>query len=369
MISRLLTLAVAIASLFGPALVASPIAGFVQTNLVSDIPALAVTTDANLKNPWGIAMSPTSPFWISDNGTGLSTLYNTAGTKIGLEVTIPGAGTPTGQVFNGAAGTFNGDAFIFATEDGKLVGWRGALGTNAEVLADFSGSGSEFKGLAIGTNNGVETLYATDFANGTIRTLTDGGGAAPTGNFTDPNLPSGFAPFNIQNIGGVLYVTYAKVGNGGDDEAGPGNGFVSTFDLDGNFIQRVISQGSLNSPWGLAIAPAGFGNLGGKLLVGNFGDGKINAFDLNGTLVGTLADLGSNPLVNQGLWGLAFGNGKNGGSLTSLYLTAGLNDEADGLFARVDAVPEPATLPLVAAGLALCALAWLPQRNRRPSSN
>lgn len=335
---------------------ASPIAGFVQTNLVSDIPALALTTDASLKNPWGIAMSPTSPFWISDNGTGLATLYNSAGTKLGLEVTIPGNGTPTGQVFNGTAGTFNGDAFIFATEDGKIAGWRGALGTTAEVLADFSGAGSEFKGLAVGTNNGVVTLYATDFANGTIRTVTDGGGPAPTGTFTDPNLPSGFAPFSIQNIGGVLYVTYAKVGAGGDDEAGPGNGFVSTFDLNGNFLQRLVSQGPLNSPWGLAIAPAGFGGLGGKLLVGNFGDGKINAFDLNGTLAGTLADLSSNPIVNHGLWGLAFGNGGNGGNVTSLYLTAGLNDESDGLFARVDAVPEPATLSLVSAGMALCAL-------------
>ncbi|QOY85186.1 TIGR03118 family protein [Paludibaculum fermentans] len=364
MSTRLLMIALVTGSLTGPAMLASPIAGFHQTNLVSNIPGMAVTTDANLKNPWGIAMSPASPFWISDNGTGLSTLYNTAGTKLGLEVTIPGNGTPTGQVFNGTPGAFNGDAFIFATEDGKIAGWRGGLGTNAEVLQDFSGQGAEFKGLAIGTNGGVVTLYAADFANGKIDVLTDGGGVPPSGNFTDPGLPSGFAPFNIQNLGGALYVTYAKVGVGGDDEAGPGNGFVSKFDLNGNFIQRVITQGALNSPWGLAIAPAGFGSLGGKLLVGNFGDGKINAFDLNGTLVGTLADLGGNPLVNSGLWGLAFGNGKQGGNANSLYLTAGLNDEADGLFAQVDSVPEPATYSLIGAGLALSALARRIRRTR-----
>ncbi|MGJ5813171.1 TIGR03118 family protein [Paludibaculum fermentans] len=364
MTTRLLMITFAAGSFAGPALLASPIAGFTQTNLVSNIPALAVITDANLKNPWGIAMSPTSPFWISDNGTGLSTLYNGGATKIGLEVTIPGNGTPTGLVFNGTAGAFNGDAFIFATEDGRIAGWRGGLGTNAETLVDATGSGAEFKGLAIGTNGGVVTLYAADFANGTIAAFTNGGGPSPSGSFSDPNLPAGFAPFNIQNIGGALYVTYAKVGVGGDDEAGPGNGFVSKFDLDGNFLQRVITQGALNSPWGLAIAPAGFGGLGGKLLVGNFGDGRINAFDLNGTLVGTLADLGSNPLVNNGLWGLTFGNGKQGGSANSLYLTAGLNDEADGLFARVDAVPEPATCTLIAAGLRLCTLVRRSRRDR-----
>ncbi|MGC4049672.1 MAG: TIGR03118 family protein [Paludibaculum sp.] len=369
MISRLLIIAVLTGSFSGSAMLASPLAGFQQTNLVSNIPGLAVTTDASLKNPWGIALSSTSPFWVSDNGTGLATLYNSAGTKLGLQVTIPGDGTPTGQVFNATAGTFNGDIFLFATEDGKIVGWRGALGTNGEVLADFSGAGSEFKGLTIGTNSGVVTIYAADFANGKIVTMTDAGGQGPTGNFTDPNLPSGFAPFNVENIGGVLYVTYAKVGAGGDDEAGAGNGFVSTFDLDGNFLGRLISQGPLNSPWGLAIAPAGFGGLGGKLLVGNFGDGTINAFNLDGTLAGTLADLSSNPIVNHGLWGLTFGNGQNGGSQTSLYLTAGLNDEADGLFARVDAVPEPATRSLVSAGLALCALSWIPRRRKRKSAS
>lgn len=356
---------IALACLAVTPLPAAPLASFAQTNLVSSISGLAVTTDPSLINPWGIATSATSPFWISDNGTGLSTLYNTAGTKIGLTVTIPavggGSASPTGQVFNGNSAAFHGDAFLFATEQGSIAGWRGALGTTAETLFDNSGAGANYKGLAIGTNSGTTTLYAANFASGAIDAFTDGG-PAPSGSFTDPGLPSGYAPFNIQNLGGTLYVTYAKVGLGGDDEAGPGNGFVDTFDLDGNFLARVVSAGALNSPWGLAIAPAGFGNLGGMLLVGNFGDGAINVFTLAGTLVGTLADTGGTPLTNSGLWGLKFGNGGSGGLPTSLYLTAGLNDETDGLFARIDAVPEPSTLSFLGAGLA--ALAAL-RRQRR----
>lgn len=358
MIRRLQFTTLAVLCLAGRNLLASPIASFAQTNLVSSMPGVALTTDASLINPWGISSSATSPFWISDNGTGLSTLYNTAGVKQALAVSIPapggGSAAPTGQVFNAGA-DFNGDRFLFATEQGTIAGWRGALGTTAETLVDNSGLGANYKGLAIGTNSGVVTLYAADFANGNIATFT-GGGAVPTGSFTDPSLPAGFAPFNIQNLGGTLYVTYAKVGVGGDDEAGAGNGFVDAFDLNGNFLQRIATQGVLNSPWGLAIAPAGFGNLGGLLLVGNFGDGTINAFDLSGVLVGTLADTNGNPLLNEGLWGLQFGNGGNGGLPTSLYLTAGPNDETEGLFARIDAVPEPATVALLGAGLALFAL-------------
>jgi uncharacterized protein (TIGR03118 family) len=178
------------------------------------------------------------------------------------------------------------------------------------------------------------------------------------GSFTDPNLPAGFAPFNIQSIGGLLYVTYAKQGAGGGSAPGPGNGFVDVFDANGVLQKRLISAGALNSPWGLALAPAGFGSLGGDLLVGNFGDGLINVFDdATGALIGTLADLGGTPLLNDGLWSLTFGNGGNGGDPDSLYVTAGLNDEADGLLARIDAtarvaVPEPATAALFAIGLA-----------------
>ena len=337
------------------AMFAGPILTFAQTNLVSDIPGMAARTDPNLKNPWGIATSATSPFWISDNGTGVSTLYNTAGVPQALVVTIPklggGVSAPTGQVFNGTSSVFNGDLFIFATEDGTIAGWRGALGTTAEILSNSAAGGAVFKGLAIGTTANGTYLYAADFANGKIAVLPGGAAPALSGTFTDPTLPSGFAPFNIQNLNGQLYVTYAKKAPGSnDDQAGPGNGYVSVFDLNGNFQKRLISNGPLNSPWGLAIAPATFGTLGGDLLVGNFGDGTINAFDPTGAFLGTLSDATGNPLVNDGLWGLKFGNGGNGGRTWSLYITAGLNGEENGLFAQVDAVPEPGTWGLLAGG-------------------
>jgi uncharacterized protein (TIGR03118 family) len=337
-----------------------PIGEYAQTNLVSDIPGLAAQTDPNLVNPWGIAASATSPFWISDNGSGLTTLYNSAGTPQSLVVTIPGPGTgassPTGQVFNGS-GQFNGDNFIFATEDGTIAGWRGALGTKAETLFNNSSSGAVYKGLALGTTGQGTYLYAANFHNNSIDVFPSSGAPTLAGKFADPNLPAGYAPFNVQNIGGQLYVTYAKQNaTGHDDVAGAGNGFVSIFDLNGNFVKRLASNGSLNSPWGLALAPSGFGAVGGDLLVGNFGDGQINAFGLDGTFVGTLAGLNGLPLVNEGLWALTFGNGGNGGSANSLYVTAGLNGETDGLFARVDAVPEPGTFCLLAVSFSVLAI-------------
>jgi len=350
----------ALVSVSFPAMVwAGPINGYGQTNLVSNIPGLAANTDANLKNPWGISMSSSSPFWVSDNGAGKATLYNSTGTPQGLVVTIPGVGgnpsTPTGQVFNSTA-SFNGDVFIFATEDGTLTGWRGALGTNAEVLS--LGNGGVFKGLANGASAGFQYLYAADFHNNQIVVFPGTGAPALAGNFTDPGIPAGFAPFNIQNIGGLLYVTYAmQDATKHDDVPGAGNGFVSIFGTDGSFVKRLVTQGPLNSPWGVALAPASFGPAGGDLLVGNFGDGLINAFDpTTGVLIGTLADLGGVNLHNDGLWALTFGNGGNGGSPGSLYLTAGLNNEADGLFARIDAVPEPSTRMLIAGGLILLAM-------------
>jgi uncharacterized protein (TIGR03118 family) len=345
---------------------AGPIGGYAQTNLVSNIPGLAAFTDPNLQNPWGIAMSAASPFWISDNASGKATIYNTAGAPQGLVVTIAGVGgnpgTPTGIVFSGTS-NFNSDVFIFATEDGTLNGWRGALGTSAEVLS--LSSGGVYKGLASGLSGGNQYLYAADFHGGQIVVFPGTGAPALAGNFTDPNLPAGFAPFNIQNLGGLLYVTYAlQDAAKHDDVAGAGNGFVDVFNTDGSFVKRLITQGSLNSPWGLAIAPGSFGAVGGHLLVGNFGDGHINSYDLTtGVLQGTLADLGGTNLFNDGLWGLTFGNGGNGGLPGSLYLTAGLNGERDGLFARIDAVPEPSTIALIGGGLILFALL---QRKPRP---
>ena len=199
---------------------AANIDGFTQTNLVSNIPGLAAQTDPKLINPWGIAKSGTSPFWIADNGSGKSTLYNGAGTLQALVVTIPGIaanpGTPTGQIFNSTS-NFNGDLFIFSTEDGTIAGWRGALGTTAEVLLS-STAGAVFKGLAIGTTAQGTYLYAADFHNNTITVVPGTGAPALTGNFADPNLPAGFAPFNVQNLNGLLYVTYAKQDATGHDD-------------------------------------------------------------------------------------------------------------------------------------------------------
>jgi uncharacterized protein (TIGR03118 family) len=292
---------------------------------------------------------------VADNATGVSTLYNTSGTPQSLVVTIPkpGGGTsaPTGTVYANISGSFNADLFLFATENGTILGWRSALGTTAETLLDNSFSGAIYKGMAIGTVSGNSYVYAADFHNAAITVLPGTGAPALSGNFVDPGLPAGYAPFNIQRLGTKLYVTYAQQDATGTDEvAGAGFGFVDTFDFNGLFQSRFASQGALNAPWGLAVAPAGFGNLAGDVLVGNFGDGLINAYDPNGSFVGTLADTVGNPLVNDGLWGLTFGNGGNGGNLTSLYLTAGLNDEADGLFARIDA-PEPCMAILVAVVL------------------
>jgi uncharacterized protein (TIGR03118 family) len=286
---------------------------------------------------------------------GKSTLYNSAGTKLGLVVSMPaGSENVTGQVFNGT-GNFGGDSFIFATENGTITGWAG--GSTASVL--FSQKGAEYKGLAISPDK--STLYATNFATGKIDIFNSAG---LTGSFSDSSVPAGYAPFNIQNLGGKLYLTYALRGPTGDDVAGAGHGFVSVFDPTSHTFTRLASQGVLNSPWGLALAPADFGGLSNDLLVGNFGDGKIDAFNpLTGSLIGTLAGINGTPLVDDGLWGLTFGNGGNGGLVDSLYLTAGPNDESGGLFARIDATPEPASVLLAVAGLAaLCLRRRLPLR-------
>src|SRR5512140_1465449 len=237
-------------------------AGYNQTNLVSDVPGLARYTDPDLVNPWGIAFSGTSPIWISDNHTGLATIYNGAGVKQGLVVTIPppSGGTPpaspTGQVFNGGSG-FSGDRFVFSTEDGTIAGWQGALGTNAALRVDNSGSGAVYKGLALGTYGGNSYLYAANFNAGTIDVFDSSYNAATLGgSFLDPSLPAGYAPFNVQNFGGDLYVTYAVQDPAHhDDVPGAGHGFVDVFDTNGNLTRRLASNGALNSPCGLAIAP------------------------------------------------------------------------------------------------------------------
>ncbi len=353
-------------------------AAYVQTNLVSDIPALAAYTDPNLKNPWGIASSATSPFWVSNNGTGTSTLYNGLGQPFPiaspLVVTIPpsSGGTPTGQVFNGSSdfelNSGQPARFIFATESGTIAGWNpAAAATSAITKVDNSPSGAVYTGLAIGNNGSGNFLYAANFASGAIDVFDHSfGPASLAGSFTDPNLPAGYAPFNVENINGTLYVTYAVRDQNGV-VAGAGNGIVDAFDMNGNLLRRVATGGALNSPWGLALAPLGFGEFGGALLVGNFGDGLIDAFDPStGTLLGTLLDAAHNAIENDGLFGLRFGNGGSGGSLDTLYFTAGLNDGQNGLFGSISAVPEPTSLALVLVGV-LAAVAGGKLREGRPA--
>jgi len=337
---------------------------FSQLNLVTDDQTAnsAQITDPALVNAWGLSYSPTGPFWVSDNGTHVSTIYNVnpatnITTKAGLTVTIPGAGNVTGQVFNSnSANAFNQDLFLFVSEDGTISGWRSNLGTSAETLATGS-SANIYKGVAEAAVSGNNYLYAANFKSGAIDvfkgTSTGLGTSDLAGSFSDPNLPSGYAPFNIQNLNDKLYVTYAEQDpNSPDEVAGAGKGLVSIFDTQGNFIERLASQGTLNAPWGLVIAPSSFGEFAGDLLVGNFGDGTINAFNLtNNHFDGQLKGSNGQPLSIDGLWALTLGNGGNAGSSQSIYFSAGPNEEAHGLFGTIAVVPIPSALWLFSSAL------------------
>jgi len=322
--------------------------GYIQTNLASN------ASDPALINPWGLIATGTSPFWIGSNGSGVSELYNGAGVKQALVVTIPGDGSVTGVAAAGLAGSFNGDNFLFASEDGTFSGWRGALGTQAERL-QLADPNNVYKGLTDATIGGTLYAYLANFHTGVIDVVKGNSGAPDLpGRFNDPNLPSGFAPFNVMNLGGEIYVTYAKQDAAGqDDVAGAGNGIVDVFDVNGNFLRRIQGTGGvLDSPWGLALAPATFGDFGGALLVGNFGDGRIHAFNpTSGLLLGTLGDPSGNPLIIDGLWALRFGNGSGSGSVNTLYFTAGPDGESGGLFGQLVSAPEPGTWMLAGLGL------------------
>jgi uncharacterized protein (TIGR03118 family) len=336
---------------------------YLQHNYISDGFVPADHIDTNLVNAWGLVSGPTTPWWIADNGTGKTTLFNVGGNAIVTEFTVPGAGgaqgNPTGVVFNGGSGFVvnNGVGapaparFIFASEDGTLSAFKGAPIVTVVPNAQAPAHDAIYKGLAIDSATAGQRLYATDFHNGKVD-IFDSSFHAVTipGAFTDPNLPAGFAPFGIQNINGTIYVTYAlQDEDKEDDVAGEGNGYVDAYDTFGNLIRRVASAGELNSPWGLALAPDGFGRFSGDLLVGNFGDGRIHAFDPNQLTsdgefeaVGQLHSAQGKPIVIDGLWALQFGhNSTANGSSTTLFFTAGPDDESHGLFGSLVNVPPP----------------------------
>jgi uncharacterized protein (TIGR03118 family) len=311
-----------------------------KRNLVSDIDGVARITDPNLVNPWGLAFGPATPAWVADNGTDVSTLYS-GGVRKSIPVTLPlvvgvPGGAPTGVVFNATPGfKVNGAAahFIFDSEAGTITAWN--AGTQA--VTEATTPGAIYKGLAIASKGSTTMLYAANFHAGTIDVFNDS--FAPVtvpGGFADPNLPAGFAPFNIQEIAGRLVVAYAQQDADAEDEvAGAGLGYVDVFDTSGHLLRRLVSQGALNAPWGLAIAPRHFGPFSGDLLVGNFGDGAINAYDpRTGAFRGTLENKDGNPIKVDGLWALRFGNGVIGTPQTLLF-TAGIGDEAHGLFGEI----------------------------------
>lgn len=356
-----------------PALLrATSMDSFSQQNLTSDLPGVASTLDTHLVNPWGISFPPNGPFWISDNGAGVATVYNGTGHPFPaaspLVVTIPpppgmsGPSAPTGQLFNPTSdfqvSPNNPARFIFVTEDGTISGWNPSVNAASAVLEVNNSASAVYKGVALGNNGSGNFIYAANFHDGTVDVFDKNFSPAHlSGSFTDPNLPSGYAPFDIQNIGGKLYVTYAlQDAAKHDDMAGPGNGYVDVFDLNGNLVKRLVSKGPLNSPWGETVAPNGFGPFAGDLLVGNFGNGEINAFDpISGQFLGTVDNANGNPISIDGLWALTFGGGRTGGDPNRLYFTAGIagpgQKEDHGLFGSLTPTPEPGTLYLLGVGI------------------
>ncbi|SAL03669.1 hypothetical protein AWB81_06473 [Caballeronia arationis] len=324
---------------------------FTATALVSDGAVSAPHADPNLKNGWGVAFNPKGFVWVADNGTNVATLYDGNGTPQSLVVTIPdgtnGEAAPTGIVFNGTQSftvTQNGKsgvaAFIFAGEGGTITAWAPAVGpTNAFTMYDDRTGGAVYKGLALAASNGNNFLYATDFHNNKIDVFdTNFTKVTMPGGFKDPAIPAGFAPFGIQQVGTNLFVTYAQQDAAKhDDVAGTGLGMVDVFDTAGNLKQHFATGAPLNAPWGIAQAPSNFGAFSGAILIGNFGDGTINAFDASsGRSMGTLNSPNGSAIIEHGLWGIAFGNDLNNQPSNTLFFAAGPNDEADGVYGRID---------------------------------
>ena len=330
-----------------------------QTNLVSDVPGLAPVTDPNLVNPWGLIASATSPWWVANNGTGTSTLYNGAGQRQTLVVTVAGApgdpdsSSPTGIVFNGGTGfqlvpgvPTSAARFIFVTDDGTISGWNPSVDATHSVLkVNNSASGAVYLGATIAQVGGVNFLYVANFSNASVDVFDTNYAQVtlPAGAFTDPTLPEGYAPFNVQEIGGKVYVAYALQNEDGDEEeAGRKLGHVRVFDVNGMLLQTIEHGPWMNAPWGLALAPpTGFGKASGKLLVGMFGSGEIATFNATtGEFEGLLRQRRGRPIEIEGLWALRFGNGANAGPTTTLFFTAGIDDETHGLFGTITPVPK-----------------------------
>jgi uncharacterized protein (TIGR03118 family) len=340
---------VLLSTVFTLGLVSSAQAQFYrQTDLVSDtgIVGTLVGGDQSLVNPWGLAASGSSPWWVANNATETSTLYNlSTGTLVKNPLIVSVPGKPTGIVFNPGSGFIvpgkTKALFLFATESGTILGWPG--GTEAFVIP--TPPGAVYKGLAFASTSGGDFIYATNFRGGTVDVFNSTFGLVP-GGFSDPTIPAGYAPFGIQNLGGIIFVTYALQDEDKEDDVpGEGHGYVNAFDTTGHLLQRVASQGDLNSPWGLALAPDNFGKFSGDLIVGNFGDGRIHAFvprsgaefDDHGPLHSTHG----RPIEIEGLWALAFGNGAGAGPKNTLFFTAGPDDESHGLFGALTVAGPP----------------------------
>jgi len=319
------------------------------------MPGLAAVTDPNLKNPWGVSFAPTSPFWVSNQVTNNSTLYLADGTPAPLVVSVPGG--PTGQVFTGGSSFTGSPLFTFATLGGAIYTWNQSNGNAAHFAA--STPGAAYTGLALGSNASGNFLYAASAAGKIDAYNSNFAAAALAGSFTDPNLPAGYVPYNIQNINGQLYVEYANFSNH--------QGAVSVFDTNGNFVKELVAPGGsqLNEPWGIVIAPSGFGSFGNDLLVGNLGNGEINAFDpSSGMFLGTLDGSNGQPLVNDGLWSLSTRGA--GFDTNAVYFSAGINGQQDGLFGRIDPAqtPEPFSVSLSALGLVMIGVFMTRRRTR-----
>ncbi len=319
------------------------------TKLVSDQAGKAALRDKDLVNAWGLVSGPTTPWWVANNGSQTSTLYDGTGAKIPLTVQVPG--DPTGAAFNGGSdfvvshnGTSAPALFLFDGEGGMIRGWSPTIApiTRARTVVNRSGRGSSFKGLAIDSTKHGDFLYATDFHNNQVDVFNGMFHQVHwSGAFKDPSLPKRYAPFGIQQIGGRIFVTFGKQDSvAGDELHGAGLGFVDEFNAHGKMLARVASRGALNAPWGLARAPSNFGRFSGDLLVGNFGNGRINAYAWehgHWMREGALRMANGRPIAIDGLWAIEFGNGGAAGPTNSLFFTAGPDDESHGLFGKIEA--------------------------------